>query len=353
LGLDWIKIYDDEMVVDVGAGVIGGKLEHLLNHKGYTLRHIPQSLYCSTVGGWIATKASGQFSTGYGNIEDILLNMTVVTPSGEVLKGKRFPRKASVDLKDIFVGSEGSFGVICSAELMIRSLPSKQYKMAFMYESMDMAVEDAQKLLKSLKPALLRIFDKLESLKNFDVDGVVVLLIVEGESAEYNRKFVEEVMRGEFIGEYAVDKWLENRFDVSDISRFVPKGVIFDTIEVSCFWKNAMDVYRDILRAIREVDGTLLATCHASHFYEDGLCFYFTFAGISSDYEAYYRKVWEKAMDTAIKLGASLSHHHGIGNIRQRWISKEMLGYYTLFKDLKSFFDPRNIMNRGLILKDC
>jgi alkyldihydroxyacetonephosphate synthase len=163
-------------------------------------------------------------------------------------------------------------------------------------------------------------------------------------------EFIETKLKGEKLGEKPVEIWLEERFNVSDISRFVPMGIIFDTIEVSCFWKNAMDVYRSILKAIRGVEGTLLASCHASHFYEDGLCFYFTFAGVSGDYEGYYRSVWEAAMKTALLKGASLSHHHGIGGLRAKWLKEEFLGFYSIFRDLKMFFDSKNIMNRGTVL---
>jgi alkyldihydroxyacetonephosphate synthase len=350
LSLDEISIDEERMQVKAGAGVVGGKLEYVLNHKGYTLRHSPQSLYCSTVGGWVATRASGQFSTRYGNIEDIIVSLTVVTPSGEVIEAKNLPRKASIDIKSIYIGSEGLFGVICDATLRMRKLPEKQYKMAFRYDSMDDAVEDARNLMQSLKPALLRIFDKLETMKNFSIDGVVTIVMVEGENAEREMEFIETKLKGEKLGEKPVEIWLEERFNVSDISRFVPMGIIFDTIEVSCFWKNAMDVYRSILKAIRGVEGTLLASCHASHFYEDGLCFYFTFAGVSGDYEGYYRSVWEAAMKTALLKGASLSHHHGIGGLRAKWLKEEFLGFYSIFRDLKMFFDSKNIMNRGTVL---
>ncbi|MBO8181989.1 MAG: FAD-binding oxidoreductase [Archaeoglobus sp.] len=345
LGLNSIQIDGKRMLVTAGAGVVGGKLEEILNQKGFTLRHSPQSLYCSTVGGWVATKASGQFSTKYGNIEDLIVSLKVVTPDGEILEAKPMPRKAFINPADIFTGSEGLLGVICEVTLKIRKIPEKSFKVAFKFESMDEAVENARKILQSFKPALLRIFDRLESLKNFGVEGVVMIAMVEGKLAEFERDFlIKEVSTGEFIGEKPVEIWLKERFNVSDISKYVPLGIVFDTIEVSCFWENAMKVYRKILKAIRDVDGTLFASCHASHFYEEGLCFYFTFAGIRGDLEEYYREVWEQAMNVASKY-ASLSHHHGIGKIRAKWLQKELGGYYSIFRDLKTIFDRKNILN--------
>ena len=189
----------------------------------------------------------------------------------------------------------------------------------------------------------------LESLKNFGEEGVVMIAMVEGDLAEKEKEFLMENVKGEFIGEKAVEEWLKERFNVSDISKYVPLGIVFDTIEVSCFWENAMDVYRKILRAIRGVEGTLFASCHASHFYEEGLCFYFTFAGLRKDLGGYYRDVWKSAMEAS---SATLSHHHGIGRIRLKWLERELNGYYSIFKDLKTVLDRKNILNPRKI-EDC
>ncbi len=356
LSMNKIEIDVERMLVKAGAGVVGGRLEEVLNQKGFTLRHSPQSLYCSTVGGWVATKASGQFSTRYGNIEDILVSLKVVMPDGEIIQTKSLPRKAFINPNDLFIGSEGIFGVICEAMLKIRKVPEKSHKMAFRFDSMDDAVENVREILQTLRPALLRIFDRLESLKNFNVDGVVMIVMVEGEMADQERDFVLEKAKGESLGEKPVEDWLKERFNVSDISKFIPLGIIFDTIEVSCFWRDAMKVYRKILKAIRDVDGTLFASCHASHFYEEGLCFYFTFAGVSGNLEEYYRLVWKKAMEVALGT-ASISHHHGVGALRAKWLPEELKGFYPIFKDLKTIFDRRNILNpgkaMGTVENDC
>jgi alkyldihydroxyacetonephosphate synthase len=346
LAMNKIEIDERRMLVRAGAGVVGGRLEEILNRKGFTLRHTPQSLYCSTVGGWVVTKASGQFSTKYGNIEDMILGLEVVMPDGEVVKIEPTPRKAFLNPTHLFVGSEGQLGIVCEAVLRMRRLPSKGYKLAFKFESMDEAFESARKILQNFKPALLRIFDRLESLRNFRLEGIVMIAIVEGELADRERELLIKNVSGEFIGEKAVDLWLKERFNVSDISKYLSLGIIFDTIEVSCFWNNASDVYRKILKAMRSVDGTLFASCHASHFYEEGLCLYFTFAGIRTDLEGYYREVWERAMEVASEI-ATLSHHHGIGGLRVKWLSKE--SSTSIFRDLKVLFDRKNILNPGKV----
>uniref|UniRef100_A0A7C2NSC7 FAD-binding oxidoreductase n=1 Tax=Archaeoglobus fulgidus TaxID=2234 RepID=A0A7C2NSC7_ARCFL len=348
LGLDFVEVDEENMLVRTGAGVVGGRLEKILNHRNFTLRHSPQSLYCSTVGGWIATAASGQFSTGYGNIENLLVSLTAVLPDGEIVVERATPRRAGPDLKRIFVGSEGMLGVVTEAVLKIFPIPEEFLTLSVEYEGIKDAVKDA-KVLMQLKPALMRIFDDEESLRYFDSESFTLIAVFEGVSAYAKLKEAKEIVNGKLVDGRA-EKWLEKRFDVSDISRIVPLGFIFDTIEVACFWKDAERVYSEVLKAIRSVEGTVTASAHASHFYENGLCFYFTFAGLPEDIESYYAEVWRKSIEASLKNGGNLTHHHGVGRLRKRWLSAEIGGYYPLLRDLKSVLDRRNILNRGVML---
>ncbi|MCS7130584.1 MAG: FAD-binding oxidoreductase [Archaeoglobaceae archaeon] len=346
LGLDWFEIDEENRLVNAGAGVIGGRLEKFLNHKGFSLRHIPQSLFCSTVGGWVATASSGQFSTGYGNIEDLLVSLKVVLPNGEILEERRTPRRAGIDLKKLFIGSEGLFGIIAEVTLKIFELPKEVVKLSFKYPNLDSALEDAKKFLK-LKPALMRIFDDEETLRYFDSEAFSLILIFEGENATERAKKAKEIALGEEVEGYA-EKWLEKRFDVSEISKIGILGFVFDTIEVSCFWSFASKLYKAVIDAIRSVEGTVTASAHASHFYESGLCFYFTFAGFPSEPERYYKEVWQKAINASLQNGGNITHHHGIGRLRKAWLKEEFGSYFELLKELKSIVDKNNIMNRGV-----
>ncbi len=348
LGLDFVEIDEENMLVRAGAGVVGGRLEKILNHRGFTLRHSPQSLYCSTVGGWVATAASGQFSTGYGNIENLLISLTAVLPDGEVVVERATPRRAGPDLKRIFVGSEGLLGVVTEAVMKIFPLPEEFLTLSVEYEGIGDVVRDAKALMQ-LKPALMRIFDDEESLRYFDSESFTLIAVFEGKGASAKLREAKEMVSGKVVDGRA-EKWLEKRFDVSDISRIVPLGFIFDTIEVACFWRDAEKVYTEVLKAIRGVEGTVTASAHASHFYESGLCFYFTFAGLPADIENYYEEVWRKAVETSLRNGGNLTHHHGVGRLRKRWLSAEIGGYYPLLRDLKSILDRRNILNRGVML---
>ncbi|MFN3384034.1 MAG: FAD-binding oxidoreductase [Archaeoglobaceae archaeon] len=347
LSLDWVEIDKENRLVTAGAGVIGGRLEKMLNHRGFSLRHIPQSLFCSTVGGWVATASSGQFSTGYGNIEDLVVSLKVVLPSGEILEERKVPRRAGVDLKKLFFGSEGLLGVIAEVTMKIFELPKEVAKLSFEYSSMESALEDAKRFLK-FKPALMRIFDDEESLRYFDSEAFSLITIFEGENARRVAEKARSASMGREVEGYT-DIWLEKRFDVSEISKIGVLGFVFDTIEVSCFWGSASKLYRAVVEAIRSVEGTITASAHASHFYESGLCFYFTFAGFPAEPEKYYAEVWRRAITASLQNGGNITHHHGIGRLRKAWIKEEIGGYMGLLKDIKTLIDSNNIMNRGVL----
>ncbi|WP_202319601.1 FAD-binding oxidoreductase [Archaeoglobus neptunius] len=348
LALDRIEIDAENMLVRAGAGVVGGRLEKILNHHGLTLRHSPQSLFCSTVGGWVATAASGQFSTGYGNIENLIVSLTAVLPDGEIVTERAAPRRAGPDLKKLFVGSEGLLGVVTEVLLKVFEIPDETHYLSIEYDSMGEAVRGAKKLM-ALKPELMRIFDDEESLRYFDSEKFCLISVFEGRGSESRFNLARKETSGKVVEGYA-EKWLEKRFNVSDISKIVPLGFVFDTIEVSCFWSDAERIYSSVIDEIRNVSGTVTASAHASHFYESGLCFYFTFAGLPENIEEYYREVWSRAIHASLKNGGNLTHHHGIGRLRKRWLREEIGEYASILGDLKSMLDRRNILNRGVML---
>ncbi len=354
-----IDIHEEDLILEAETGVNGHYLEEYLNRRGYTLGHIPQSLYPSTLGGWIATKAIGQFSTRYGGIEHMLLGLEAVIPPGKVIELKPHPRTATgPDLRKLFIGSEGIFGIITKAWLRIWPYPEERFLMSFASESFEDALDSARRILRrGARPAVLRIYDRIETKRHFyrfdEMYGRIgTVIIVEGDSkiAEAEKAVVEEEFRGTPAGEEPVRHWLETRFVVKEVSEFAPLGVVIDTIEVAVNWSNAAKLYYSTVDAMKSVKGVLFASAHASHFYPQGVCFYFTFAGIpprGTRPAEFYNRVWETAMRATLENGGTISHHHGIGRHRAKWLAEELDGAYGLLKRIKHAVDERGIMNPG------
>lgn len=355
-----IELDEEDLMVTAEAGVNGMLLEEYLNHRGYTLGHIPQSLYESTVGGWVATKATGQFSTRYGGIEDMLLCMEVVIPPGRVISLKPQPRTATgPDLKRLFIGSEGIYGIITKATLKVWPYPEKRVKLSFATETFEEALNHVRQIMRAgARPAVIRIYDRVETLRYFYwIEGIkgksMTIFIIEGNSkiVDAEAGIVKEIFEGRELGEEPVNHWLKTRFMVKEASEYAPLGFVFDTIELAAPWSKIVKLYREVIKAMNEVEGTLVASVHASHFYPQGACLYFTFGGLPpknmSPYE-YHSKVWAAAMEAVLKVGGTISHHHGIGRVRATWLRRELGDEaYELLRKLKGVIDEKGIMNPG------
>lgn len=355
-----IKINIENLLVECGAGVNGHYLESYLNNKGFTLGNIPQSLYPSTVGGWVGTKAIGQFSTRYGGIEQMVTGLEIVAPPGKVITLKPYPRTATgPDLRQFFIGSEGTLGVITKIWFKIWPNPEKRVKLAFISGNLKQAIDSIRNIMQTgARPAVVRIYDKIETKRHFyeneDIIGLVLtIIIIEGNSkiVDAETQIIKENHQGKQVKTEIVDHWLKTRFNVKEASEFVPMGVVFDTIEVAVGWNDAIKLYENVIKSMKQIKGVIFASAHASHFYPQGICFYFTFAGIPPVREKvvdFYNKVWKTAMDSTVENGGTISHHHGIGRQKTPWMNDE-LGQegFVLLKKLKKCVDEKNIMNPG------
>jgi len=357
--MDSVAGIDDEgLMVTVQAGINGMNLERHLNHRGYTMGHIPQSLYCSSLGGWLACRAAGQFSTKYGKIEDIVVSMRAVLADGTIIQSKAVPRTSTGPrVERLLLGSEGTLGIITGATLKIWPYPEERVLLSFAFDNLSRALEAVRKIMrKNVYPAVVRIYDENETLRHFQVKGkCMLILIMEGASelVKLERDVSVKICSeggGDGTGEEPVNHWLETRFNVRESSEFVPKGFIFDTVEVSSGWKNALSLYKSVVKAMRGVEGVVIASAHASHFYPQGVCFYFTFGGLppknSTPFE-FYEAVWDAIMRSCLDEGGSISHHHGIGIMRGKWLGEEMDGRFSMLEKIKRAIDPNSIMNPG------
>jgi len=356
----FISLDEKSLVAEFESGIIGANLELELNHRGYSTGNIPQSLYCSTLGGWISTRAVGQFSTKYGKIEDMVLGMEVVLPDGNLLNIRPVPRRSTgPSLKDLFLGGEGTLGIVTRAVVSVHPLPQISSKQSFAFPSIEMALETVRKILRAdAKPAVVRILDELEAERYFGTKKVTVIFISEGEpdfvcpeSSLISR--IAEENGGEPQGENPVEIWLKKRFDIGLGPTIMQQGGIVDTIEVVSLYTDAANLYKDMLSSMRAVEGSLLVSGHFSHFYREGACLYITFVGFPKDPFRYYEDTWKAAMEATLRNNGSISHHHGIGMWRMKFMQQELGAQgVKLLRRIRSAFDPNGILNRGKLVEN-
>jgi alkyldihydroxyacetonephosphate synthase len=357
---EFLDLDELSLAAELEAGIMGANLELELNRRGYSAGNIPQSLYCSTLGGWISTRAAGQFSTKYGKIEDMVLGMEVVLPDGKLLSIKPVPRRSiGPSLKDLFLGGEGTLGIVTRATVSIHPLPNMTVKQSYIFPSIEVAVDVVRQILRAeARPAVVRIFDEAESQRYFPRIGrkVTTIFISEGET-EYtalDARVIRRISRengGKSGGEEPVNIWLQKRFDIGLGPILMQYGGIVDTIEVSALFKDAARLYRDMVAAMKGVEGALEVSGHYSHFYREGACLYVTFAGIPKDPLRYYQDTWDAAMKATLQNNGSISHHHGVGFWRIQYIEQELgASGVRLLKAIKNALDPEGILNRGKLI---
>jgi alkyldihydroxyacetonephosphate synthase len=364
---------EPSLLADVRAGTFGPALETALGTTGagYTLGHWPQSFDLSTVGGWLACRSAGQYSTRYGKIEDMVVGLEVVLADGRVVRTDgRGPRAATgPSLTQLFVGSEGTLGVITQARLRIRPTPRAQQRRAVGFPTFGAGLEACRRVLRrGATPAVLRLYDHTESARHFDRPGLNVLIVLdEGDPVLVDATMA--VVEAECAGipgahdlePELVARWLTQRNDVSALAPLWRAGVVVDTVEVAGRWSVLPALFEDVIAALERIEGTIAASAHQSHAYPDGACLYFTFAGTVPGVdprhgiprtdvgwrETYYRKAWDTVIDATMERGAAISHHHGIGLQRARFMPRALGTALGPLQDLKDALDPVGILNPG------
>ena len=356
-GFDRILEIDEEnLLCTCEAGVNGYELEQKLNARGLTLGHYPSSLPATTLGGLIATRSSGQESSRYGSIEDMVQGLAVVLADGTFAAPRPGPRSATGPaLHELLIGSEGGLGIVLGAVLRVHRLPEATVGRGYAFVDVKNGLEVMRAVMQSgIRPLLLRLYDAEDTaFGGYEVDAgeCVLIAATAGPSnvAEAEAKVVETLARaGRALGEAPWESWKQRRFDLSAerLKTFLePAGSFLDTIEIAGRWTILSELHARVKAAIA-VGG--VALCHFSHAYEQGCCAYFTFGG-SRDTEdearAAYGRAWEGAMSAALELGATISHHHGVGQVRSRWIADEMGGWMKVWRAVKEGLDPQGIMN--------
>jgi len=359
------KIDTKNLIATFDAGVRGTDAEDAVAKEGMTLGHYPQSIDLSTVGGWVATRSSGQFSSAYGSIEDVVMALEVVLPNGDILETRLTPRSAAgPDLNNIFLGSEGTLGIVTAVTFSLHWKPEKREYTAFYAPNMEQGLEFQRYVIQSgWLPPVMRQYDARETRQKFKTyvrgDDCLLTLVHEGPKGRVDAEIKEclEIARDvkcEPAPTKVVADWMENRNDVHPWERWLEDDIILDTIEMAATWDKIGSIYHNAVGSLYEVDGMLSASAHSSHCYRSGINLYFTFAAKASDpsnMEAMYYDCWRRVMEAVIEGGGGISHHHGIGRVRRDYMPAEIgESGVKLLRNLKKVLDPNNILNPEILI---
>ncbi len=380
----------------IEAGAVGRHIAEQLAEHGFTMGHEPDSIEFSTMGGWIATHASGMKKNRYGNIEDLVLDVTVITAAGKLTRTPKSrtsdsiaPRESvGIDPRLWLFGSEGKLGIITSAVVKLFALPEVQTYgsvlfpdfetgVAFMYDlaqsgqppasvrlvdnmqfQFSMALKPASKGWKVQKSKLEKLF--VTKIKGFDPKEMTACtLVFEGSKREVAQQ--EELLYGLAKKHGGMAAGGENgargyalTFGIAYIRDFVmDHWVLAESFETSVPWSQCISLCENVKKRIyaehaaRKLPGKPFVTCRVTQIYDTGVAVYFYFAyaykGVDRPTEVYL-EMEKAAREEVLLQGGSLSHHHGIGKLRQDFLPQiGSQAFLDWQRDMKRAVDPSDI----------
>jgi alkyldihydroxyacetonephosphate synthase len=349
--------------VTVEPGILGITVEEACLARGWTLGHYPSSLPVSTVGGFVATRSVGQLSTRYGRIDDMVAGLRVVLSDGTEVRLRPQPSSGvGPDLRRLFLGSEGTFGVILEVALRLHPVPEHRADAAYRFSDFATGAAAIRALMQAgLRPSLLRLYDaddtnlQVSHLGIGEGGGCLMLTSCEGlrSVAEAEAAEIASICQNagaSALGAGPVQAWYPRRYLIGyQQAKYLPMpGVVLDTIEVAAPWAHLLAVYDAVKAALRE---KLVVLCHLSHGYVDGACLYFTFAGSAADEAGavpLHEQLWDTVMSCVLDNGGTIAHHHGTGLARAPYLERELgAGGLEVLRRLKAALDPAGIANPG------
>jgi alkyldihydroxyacetonephosphate synthase len=354
-----LSVDDESLVVEVLPGTFGPDLEAHLRPLGLTVGHFPQSFDISTVGGWVACRGAGQYSTRYGKIEDMVVGLEVVLADGTIVRTGGAPRAAvGPDLNQVFIGSEGTLGVITRVWLRCHPLATSERRAAFGFVDFASGLDACRRILRrGGTPAVLRLYDGPESKRGQGGDGSVCVLLVLDEGDVASVDATMHIVDEECLSTPGclprdvelVEKWMHHRNDTSALQALTRKGFVVDTMEITAPWARLSEIFDATRAAMLAVPHARTSTCHLSHSYVDGACLYFTFAADppAELVEPTYTALWDAGTRAVLAHGGNLSHHHGVGINRSRFVAEALGPAFAVLCALKNALDPVGILNPG------
>lgn len=352
------------------AGVTGPRAEELLGERGFTLGHVPQSFERATIGGYAATRSSGQLSTGWGRFDALVERVRVATPAGDLDLGRAPGTAAGPDLRQLVLGSEGAFGVITSVTVRVRPVPEARRHEGWRVADLATGVGILRTLAqRGPTPDLARLSDETETAMGVatggggtdEAGGCLLLVGWEGPADEVARRAAgaAAVLRAAGatpLGEEAAESWRHGRFRAPRLrDELLASGLLIETLETATTWRDLEALHARVGEVLRaKLDGASpLVACHVSHLYAAGASLYFTILARrdGEDPVAQWSAAKAAVMDALVDAGATVTHHHAVGADHRPWMRDEVgdLGVEVL-RAVKAVLDPAGILNPGKLI---
>ena len=368
-----LKIDTYNMQATCQCGVSLQVLDDLLREQGFTTGHSPQSKPLAQMGGLVATRSIGQFSTYYGAIEDMVVALEAVFPDGKVVRIKDVPRRAAgPDIRHIIMGNEGALCFITEVTVKIfKYYPDNNKFYGYRVDDMKTGFEILREVMvEGYRPSVARLYypdDGRFHFPHFSQDKCVLIFTTEGPKAisEVTGNAIEEIVAKHGVTDKIETKliktWFENlNWDPKKVAEerieIQETQNIGFTTEVSGNWDVICDIYETCARRVRdEIPDITLMGGHSSHSYMTGtnmyFIYYYNLVDIKPEEEItkYHYPINKIIVEETIKHGGSMVHHHGVGKHRTPWVKEEHQSAYYLLEKLKEIFDPNGIMNKGTI----
>jgi alkyldihydroxyacetonephosphate synthase len=356
------------------CGVPLQRLEDEVRKLGLTTGHSPQSKPIASMGGLVATRSIGQFSTLYGGIEDMVVGCEVVFPGGQVCRIKNVPRRAAgPDIRHVVIGNEGALCYI--TEVTVKLFPYQPENHVFLgwtLPTMQRGFEALREVMVAgYKPSVARLYDFEDGQLHFShfarPDECVLLFMAEGNAGitKATAEGIREIVAGypecvpvepQLIREWFDDLvWGPDKVARED-ERIRTTRNVNRTTEISADWSSVNAIYEAVLPRIRsEIRGITLLGGHSSHSYINGTNMYFNYfydidCAPELENDEYYFPIIDIICEETLRFGGSIVHHHGIGKARAKWVREEYGTSFPVLETLKHAFDPNGVMNAGTII---
>ncbi len=359
-----IEIDARSMTVTAEAGLNGRRLENELNSRGLMMPHYPASSEWATVGGYVAARGSGVLSTRYGKIEDLVLALRVVTPTGEIVDTLPLPRHSvGPDFTQLYIGSEGTLGVITRVKLQLVPLPATRAFELISFPTVEAGIEAVRAaLVGGLRPSVVRLYDRLATELTLSpvvgqaLPGASAVLCFEGDAsvAEAERSSMLALARrhdGQALGGRLGETWWERRYDFYKPPHHPELPAVWGTIDVVATYSRLLEAYARLQGAVAVpyAERGLTLRTHLSHWYPWGAMLYarFTLPDGGDDGIALHDRIWASGIQAALAAGAVINDHHGVGLKLAPYMRAQHGPGLDVLRRIKEALDPNRVMNPG------